>query len=62
MLEDKIKVEEELRNVLTSYGLAIKFNDETKADQEKEMKRLEGREDTLRVLICLFIELGLESA
>jgi len=53
LLEDKKKTEEELRNVTTSHDLAIKFNEETLADQEKEMKRLETREDLLRVPIFL---------
>jgi hypothetical protein len=56
-LEDKKKTEEELRNVTTSHDLAVKFNEETLADQEKEMKRLETREDLLRVF---FIETSIQ--
>ena len=49
-MEDKKKTEEELRNVTTSHDLAVKFNEETLADQEKEIKRLETREYLLRVI------------
>ncbi|RMZ96833.1 hypothetical protein BpHYR1_027284 [Brachionus plicatilis] len=48
LLEDRQRVEEELRNAGQDLESAIKLNASTVADYEKEMRRLENKEDNLK--------------
>ena len=49
LLEDRLKIDEELKNAEIDLNTAIKLHAATISDFEKEMRRLENKEENLKV-------------
>lgn len=53
LIEEKNRIEDELRSTQINHEAAISVNKTTLLDHDKELKRLGHKEDVLKVNLCL---------